>query len=156
MRSLLESVLMLLYFVPATAETLEVAARPTVLPRTSPHLKRRDTPFRCFVELGQGVIVSYQPISVTPFKRRSEHSILIECDNASASQVEGKEMSLVCSDCKIKLGDAVATSPKAIVDHENNRLTLTGTDDHPVILTFGTGGDARKASAKELAISIDN
>ena len=55
-----------------------------------------------------------------------------------------------------RMGDAVATSPQATVDSENNRLFLTDAEDDPVILTIGTGKKARTVSARELAISIND
>lgn len=159
MRGLLAALLMTLLHVPAAAEApkiIEAAARPTVLPRTRLLPGKTGSRQQCFVEVGPGVTLSYRPVSVAPFKRRNEGSILIECDKANTSQTAGEEMLLVCSDCKVDIGDAVATSPQATVDAENNRLLLTGTDDDPVILTIGTGKQARTVSAKDLAVSIND
>ena len=156
MRVLLAVVLMMLLYAPVEAEApavTEAAARPAVLPRTALPPGRTDSPHRCFVEVGQGVTVSYRPISVTPVKRRSESSILIACDNADMSHTDGV---LVCSGCKVDIGAAIATAPKATVDSENKRLVLTGTEDSLVILTIGAGDTARTVSATELAISIND
>jgi hypothetical protein len=159
MRVLLAVVLMMLLHASVLAEApavTEAAARPTVLPRTTLSPGLTNSRLQCFVEIGQGVIISYRPLSVAPIKRRSESSILIVCDNANTSQTDGQEMSLVCSGCKVDIGNAIATSPKATVDTDNNRLTLTGTEDSPVILTIGKGDKARTVSAKDLAISIND
>ena len=159
MRGLLAALLMALLYVPAAAEAptvIEAAAKPTVLPRTRLLPGKTGSRQQCFVEVGPGVTLSYRPVSVTPFKRRNEGSILIECDKADASQTDGEEMVLVCAGCKVDMGDAVATSPKATVDAENNRLMLTGSKDVPVLLTIGTGDKARTVSARELAISIND
>ena len=159
MRGLLAALLMALLHVPAAAEAptvIEAAARPTVLPRTRLLPGKTGSHQQCFVEVGPGVTLSYRPVSVAPFKRRNESSILIECDKADTSQTDGEEMLLVCSRCKVDMCDAVATSPKATVDSENNRLLLTGTKDAPVLLTIGTGDKSRTVSAKELAISIND
>lgn len=159
MRGLLAALLMALLQVPAAAEAptvTEAAARPTVLPRTPFAPGITDARLQCFVEVGASVTVSYRPVSVAPVKRHSKNSILIECDKADTSQTDGEEMLLVCSRCKVDMGDAVATSPKATVDSENNRLLLTGTKDAPVLLTIGTGDKSRTVSARELAISIND
>ena len=159
MSRLLAALLMALLHVPAAAEAptvIEAAARPTVLPRTRLLPGKTGSHQQCFVEVGPGVTLSYRPVSVAPFKRRNESSILIECDKADTSQTDGEEMLLVCSRCKVDMCDAVATSPKATVDSENNRLLLTGTKDAPVLLTIGTGDKSRTVSARELAISINH
>lgn len=159
MRGLLAALLMTLLHAPVTAEApaaTEAAARPTVLPRTRLLPGKTGSRQQCFVEVGPGVTLSYRPVSVAPFKRRNESSILIECDKANTSQTAGEELLLVCSRCKIDMGDAVATSSQATVDSENNRLMLTGTEDAPVLLTIGTGDKARTVSARELAISIND
>lgn len=159
MRLLLGAALMMMLHSPLTAETQavkEVAARPTVLPRNTHGSGKWNSHLQCFVEVGNGVTVSYRPISVAPFKRRSECSMLITCDSMNTLQPDGAEMLIVCSGCKVDIGDTVATSPKATVDTDNNRLVLSGTDNTPVILTIGKGDNARTASAKELAIPINN
>ena len=159
MRGLLAALLMTLLHAPAKAEAptvTEAAAQPTVLPRTPLLPGMTNSRLQCFVEVGPGVTVSYRPVSVAPFKRRNEGSILIECDKADTSQTAGEEMLLVCSHCTIDMGDAVAASPTATVDAENNRLMLTGTKNAPVLLTLGTGDKARTVSARELAISIND
>lgn len=159
MRGLLAALLMTLLHAPVAAEAptvTEAAARPTVLPRTPLAPGITDSRLQCFVEVGAGVTVSYRPVSVAPVKRRSKDSILIACDSANTLQTDGEEMLLVCSRCKVDMGGAVATSPKATVDAENNRLMLTGTKGAPVVLTIGTGDKARTVSARELAISIND
>lgn len=159
MRGLLAALLMALLQVPAAAEAptvTEAAARPTVLPRTPLDPGITDSRLQCFVEVGAGVTVSYRPVSVAPIKRHIKDSILITCDSANTSSTDEEKMLLVCSRCKADMGDAVATSPTATVDAENNRLLLAGTKHAPVLPTIGRGDKSRTVSAKELAISIND
>lgn len=159
MRVALALALLLQFQTQLLAQTLEVPAKPTVLPKAQPLSTNRATRTVCEVEVGKSLTIryfAYFAISNPTTVRRDPDAILITCDRADSVHEAGHAMTLACTSCKVKFAGGVADAPKAVVDMENNRLTLIGTKSEQVKLTLGGSDQRRSVFAEKMEIEIND
>lgn len=155
MRVALALVLLLHFQTQLLAETAELPAKPTVLPHGQPLSANRAPLIICEVEVGKSLTIRHFAVPIPATVRRDPNAILITCNTADSVQEAGNAVTLDCTSCKVKFAGGAADAPKAIVDMENNRLTLIGTKKEQVKLTLGESGQRRAVFAEKMDLEIN-